>query len=131
MKINSFKDIEVWQKARVLFQEIYIICKKLEKEKEFSISDQIKRSAMSIMANIAEGFARQTSKEFIQFLFIANGSAVEVNSHLYCIHDLGFIDNKTFEELEVKVTVIQKMLSGFIKYLRKTTKKTKVTKQTI
>jgi len=125
MKINSFKDIEVWQKSRVLFQEIYIVCKKLEKEKEFSISDQIKRSAMSIMANIAEGFARQTSKEFIQFLFIANGSAVEVNSHLYCIHDLGFIDNKTFEELEIKVTIIQKMLSGFIKYLCKTTKKQK------
>jgi len=128
MKISSFKDIEVWQKARTLFREIYNICKKLGKEKEFSISDQIKRSAMSIMANIAEGFARQTNKEFIQFLFIANGSAVEVNSHLYCIHDLGFIDDKTFEELEIKISVIQKMLSGFIKYLRKTNKQTKVTK---
>jgi len=120
VKINSFEEIEVWQKARVFTQEIYKICKVLEKNREFSLSEQIKRASISIMANIAEGFARRTNKEFVQFLFIAKGSAAEVQNYIYVMLDLKFIDENTFIKLKEDIIVMQKMLSGFIKYLRKT-----------
>ena len=120
MKIKSFEDIEVWQKARIFAVEIYEICKSLEKEKEFSLANQLKRSAVSIMANIAEGFARKTSKEFIQFLFIAKGSAAELQSHLYLLFDLKMIEEHIFSKVKEDVIVIQKMLSNFIRYLKTT-----------
>lgn len=120
MKIKSFEDIEAWQKARVFTIEMYKICKSLEKEKEFGLANQIKRSAVSIMANIAEGFARKTNKEFIQFLFIAKGSAAELQSHLYLLFDLKMIEEHIFLSMKEEANVIQKMLSNFIKYLKTT-----------
>lgn len=119
MKIERFEELEVWQMARELVKDIYDITNENNFQKDFGLKDQIRRSAVSIMANIAEGFERKSNKEFIQFLFIAKGSCGEVRSHIYVASDLGYISNETSESLHNKAIKISKSLSGFIKYLTK------------
>ena len=117
-KIERFEDIEVWQKARKLNHIVYVdIAKVLDKNKEFSLSDQIKRASVSIMANIAEGFARKSNKEFSRFLYISHASAAELQSHLYSALDIGLIKKDVFDKAYVSIDEVSKMLSGFIKYL--------------
>jgi len=88
--------------------------------KIISLADQIRRAAISIMANISEGFARKGNKEFIQFLFISKSSAAELQSHLYIAHDQNYITEDTFNELYKEAEIIQRQLSNFIKYLQST-----------
>lgn len=85
MQFERFEDIIAWQKARILSVDIY---KTFEKSKDFGFKDQVQRASVSIMNNIAEGFERQTNREFRQFLFIAKGSCAEVRSMLYLARDL-------------------------------------------
>jgi four helix bundle protein len=80
--------------------------------------NQVTRASVSIMSNIAEGFERKSNNEFVQFLFVAKGSAGELRSQLYVAFDLKYIDEKKFNELLQKTEEISKSLSGFIKYLR-------------
>ena len=80
--IYKFEDMEVWQNARSLTKKIYICSSNGKFSKDFGLRDQIRRASVSIMSNIAEGFERGSNKEFIQFLFIAKGSAGEVRSQL-------------------------------------------------
>lgn len=119
MKIERFEELEVWQMARELVKYIYDITNEKYFLKDFGLKDQIRRSAVSIMANIAEGFERKSNKEFIQFLFIAKGSCGEVRSHIYVASDLGYINDEISESLHNKTITISKSLSGFIKYLSK------------
>ena len=119
MKIERFEDMEVFQMARKLVQEIYTITNEKVFNKDFGLRDQIRRASVSIMANIAEGFERKSNKEFIQFLFIAKGSCGEVRSHIYIASDLGYINDEISESLHNKAITISKSLSGFIKYLSK------------
>lgn len=120
MKIERFEDAEVWCLARELAKEIYEITGKGEISKDFSFRDQIRRSSVSIMANIAEGFERKSTKEFLHFLYIAKGSAGEVRSHLYFAADIGFMDQESSNKLITSVSIISRSLSGFIKYLSET-----------
>lgn len=113
-KINSFEDIQCWQKAGKFVVEIYSV---FATSKDFAFKDQIQRAAVSIMNNIAEGFERQSNKEFRQFLFIAKGSAGEVRSMLYIASKLGYIDSNKRDSLMKDVSEISKMLSGLIKTL--------------
>lgn len=92
---------------------------------DIGVRDQIQRAAVSIMSNIAEGFERGTKKEFIQFLFIAKGSAGEVRSQLYIALDLGYIKQDTFDSLNSDLLSISKKLSGFIQYLQSSSLKGK------
>lgn len=119
--IKRFEDLEVWQLARMLVKEVYEITQKLEFQKDFGLKDQVRRCAVSIMANISEGFERKTQKEFIQFLFIAKGSCGELRSHFYIALDLGYISKETFDNLQNQTITISKSLSGFIKYLSNST----------
>jgi len=122
MKIKKFEDFDCWQEARKLTNSVYSVCRVNAFKKEFGLSDQIKRSAISIMANIAEGFSRKGNKEFIQFLFIAKSSAAELQSHLYVAVDQGYINEEIFKELYNHADKVQRMISNLIKYLDSTLK---------
>jgi len=116
-KFEKFEDIEVWQKARLLTKEIYLVCEKNGFKRDFALKEQIRKSAISIVSNIAEGFARRTNKEFIQFLYIAHGSVAEVEAQLYVALDLGYINGEKFKSLYDLCYEISKMIMGLIKYL--------------
>ena len=120
-KFSSFEEIISWQKARELNVEIYKITNSSDLfHKDFGLRDQIRRASISISSNIAEGFERQTTKEFIRFLYIAKASAGEVRSQLYLAFDLNYIDNKEFNELKLKINEVSKLISGLLKYLHST-----------
>ena len=116
-KIERFEDIEAWQKARELVKEVYDITKLPEFRRDFALQDQIRRSAVSVVSNIAEGFARRTNKEFVQFLYVAHGSVAEVQTQLYVALDLGYIARTRFDALYNLSCEISKMTMGLIKYL--------------
>ena len=115
--MNDYKELEVWKKAVNLVTNIYELCKILPKEELYSLSDQIKRCAISIPANIAEGSGRNTSKEFIRFLYISLGSAYELETHLIIGENIGYFSkiNSFLEELND----IKKMLNGLINSIKR------------
>ena len=118
-RIERFEEIQAWQRARELNRKIYTVTSKDKFCRDFSLKDQIKRASISIMLNIAEGFARRTNKEFGRFLFIAHGSTAEVQSALYVAKDQDYISEDEFHTLYNDAEEISKMITGFIKYLRK------------
>ncbi|TLX70676.1 four helix bundle protein [Labilibacter sediminis] len=114
MKVDKFEDVLAWQKAKDLTLIIY---RSFKDVKDFSLKDQIQRASVSIMNNIAEGFERQSNKEFRYFLFVAKGSCAEVRSMLHLAKELQLIDSKDSENMMDLSIEISKMLSGFIKAL--------------
>lgn len=118
MKIKRFEDLEAWQLARKLVKQIYEISKKTKLSKDFGLRNQLQRSAVSIMSNIAEGFERKSRKEFIQFLSIAKASSGELRSQLYVTLDLQYLDKDTFNTTYNLCEKISKSIAGFIKYLK-------------
>ena len=116
-KIERFEDIQAWQKARELNKKIYDITKNSHFSKDFSLKDQIRRASVSIMANIAEGFGRRSTKEFSNFLNMAHGSAAEVQSHLYVALDQNYITQQVFQMHYDEVDAVSKMIQGFMNYL--------------
>ena len=126
MKILRFEDIEAWQKARILVKLVYDAIKASKDfQQDFRLVNQIQGAAVSTMANIAEGFARRSNKEFIQYLFISKSSAAEVQSHLYVARDQKYISKKIFTEIYEQAERVSKMDSGFIKYLNSQLKQPK------
>jgi len=121
MTIKRFEEIIAWQKAQDLAVEIYGLFKD---SKDYGFRDQICRAVVSISNNIAEGFDRKTDADFSKFLFIAFSSCSEVKSMVYLSERLGYINNRTKNELINKSDDVQKLISGFIKSLRPTTNKT-------
>jgi four helix bundle protein len=116
-KIKRFEDIKAWQAARELVSAVYRVSGKGKFEKNFSLRDQIRRAAVSVMSNIAEGFERCSDKEFNRFLYLAKGSAGEVRSHLFVALDLQYVTSNGFHELRTRADEVAKALSGFISYL--------------
>ncbi|WP_034918213.1 four helix bundle protein [Gillisia sp. CAL575] len=119
-KFNSFEEIIAWQKARELNSELYLITGHGDFSKDYGLRDQIRRASISITSNIAEGFERETTKEFIRFLYIAKASSGEFRSQLYLATDLKYVSNDEFERLNLKVSEVSKLISGLIKYLKST-----------
>jgi four helix bundle protein len=115
--ILRFEDLEIWQLARELAKEIFILSKTGMLSKDFALKDQINRSVGSIMDNIAEGFGRSSRLEFIQFLSIAAGSAAELQSQIYRCYDKEYMDEASFNDLAEKTNAVYKKTNGFIKYL--------------
>jgi len=115
--IQKFEDIEIWQKARKLCNEIYSSTLKGSFEKDFKLRDQINGSSGSIMDNIAEGYERDGKLEFRQFLSIAKGSCGEVRSQLYRALDRKHITSEEFNTLKLQAEEISKQLKGFMNYL--------------
>ena len=116
--IQTFEDIQIWKQARELTQIIYQISSKEQFSKDYGLKDQIRRSSVSIMSNIAEGFERCSNKEFILFLSYSKGSCGELRSQLYVAYDQHYIDEDNFMVLSGKAIELSKMISGFMKYLR-------------
>jgi four helix bundle protein len=111
-KIEKFEELIAWQKARELTKEIYLICKQEGFDKDFGLKGQIQRAAVSIMANLAEGFERGRRAEFHQFISVAKSSGAELRSHLYVAADVGYIDSEQFEALKEKAEEISRILGG-------------------
>lgn len=120
MKITGFEEIEAWKEARELVKDIY---SGFSNCRDFSFRDQIQRAGISIMANISEGFERNTNKEFINFLSIARGSCAEVKSLLYTAVDIGYIGNDLFDTLYGRTNKINGLINGFISYLKNNLKR--------
>ena len=126
MKITRFEDIDAWQEARKLVKMVYDLIRRSPKfRKDFRLVNQVQDAAVSAMSNIAEGFARRSNREFIQFLFISKSSAAEVQSQLYVALDQEYINQDDFERIYNQAEVVSKMDSGFIKYLNSQLKQPK------
>ncbi|MEO7984453.1 MAG: four helix bundle protein [Bacteroidota bacterium] len=117
--INHFEDLKVWQKARIVCQQIFELINESKFSKDYKLKDQINGSSGSVMDNIAEGFGRQGNNEFINFLTISNGSAMEVKSQLCRALDRQYITQEKFDELSALLNEISKMIFGLIIYLGK------------
>ena len=117
--IDRFEDIHAWQKAREVASSIYKLCKQGELSKDFGLKDQIRRSAVSVQSNIAEGFGREGNKDFIHFLRIAKGSNTEFRSQLYNLLDADYIDKSVFDDLYDQSYETERLIGGFINYLSK------------
>jgi four helix bundle protein len=118
-KIESFQDLVVWQKSMDLVTESYLLVHRLPQDERYGLASQMRRAAVSIPANIAEGFGRWHSKEFVHFLLVANGSLKELETHLLIGKRLGFF---TASELAKPVSLVEeigRMLAALRKRLER------------
>ena len=115
---KKFEEIECWKKARELTRRVYELSGKASFGRDFGLRDQIRRVAVSIMSNIAEGYDRSARGEFIQFLATAKGSAAEVRSQLYVAVDQGHIGESDFTEVSALAAETGRMVGGLMNYLR-------------
>ncbi len=119
-RIERFEDIEAWQKARALTKLVYHHSDDGSFSRDFPLRDQMRRAAVSVMSNIAEGFNRGGNREFVHFLSIAKGSAAEIQSQLYVALDAGHLDQDRFREAYELAAHVANLLGGFIRYLNAT-----------
>ena len=117
-KIERFEDLIAWQKARELTRAIYEATRQGAFAKDYGLSGQIQRATVSIMSNIAEGFERGGNRELTQFLFIAKGSAAEVQAQLYVALDAAYLKQERFQQLYDLAGDTSRLLGGFIRYLK-------------
>lgn len=115
--IRTFEDIDAWKAGRSLTQSVYRVTRNQRFARDFALRDQIRRAAISITSNIAEGFERNRRREFAQFLRYAKASAGEVRSQLYVAFDEGYIDEQTFVTLRDEARSTSRQIQGFIRYL--------------
>ena len=108
--MHNYRELKVWQKARVLVKSVYQITNNLPKEEAFGLTSQMRRAVVSIPSNIAEGAGRATDKDFNRFLDIAYGSCFELETQLILCVDLKYISEVEFEPVQIKIQEIQKMI---------------------
>lgn len=119
MTITHFEDIEAWKLGRELTRAVYRISRKGEFGRDFALRDQIRRAAISITSNIAEGFERGGNREFVQVLAVAKGSAGEVRSQLYVALDEGYIGEAEFTVLREQCLHVSRVIAGFMQFLQR------------
>ena len=112
--MKDFKELKVWHKAYALSLAVYEQSRKFPKEELYGLTSQLRRAAVSVGANIAEGCGRRSDGEFIRFLQIARGSASEMEHHLLLARDLKFLANETHRDLEKKLLEVQRMLTSLV-----------------
>ena len=118
MKIERFEELDCWKAARGLVKLTYKFTRKEPFCRDFGLRDQIQRATISIMANVAEGFAAYSNMEFIRFLDYATRSAIEVQSHLYAALDLEYIEQSDFDIAFSKAQDCTNLCKGLIRYLK-------------
>ena len=113
--VRQFEDLLCWQRARELTQEVY---RALGKINDYGFKDQIQRASVSVMSNIAEGFESGTKQEFLNYLYIAKGSAGEVRAQLYAALDIGYLNLETFKLLNSLVLECSRLIANFTNGLK-------------
>ena len=116
--MKTHKDLIVWQKSIDFVTIIYSVTRKFPDTEKYGLTNQIRRAAVSIPSNLAEGSARNHNKEFIQFLYIALSSAAEVDTQIRISLNLNYLNSESSEELLMELETISKMLQGLIKSVR-------------
>ena len=115
---DRFEDIDAWKKARSLVSAVYQLTGTGEFGRDYGLRDQIRRAAVSVLSNIAEGFEREGNTEFCRFLAIAKGSCGEVRAQLYVALDQRYITTEQFNAASRNAAEVSRMISGLMKYLR-------------
>ncbi|MEE9311677.1 MAG: four helix bundle protein [Planctomycetota bacterium] len=115
---ERIEDIQAWQKSRTLTRDVFKLFQGTSLEREYTLKNQITRSTLSIMNNIAEGFGRYSDREFFRFLDIAKASGVETLSMLYVLLDLGKLTNDSFKDLYKRVDEVISMIAGLQRHLK-------------
>ena len=119
--LRNYKELKVWQKAYQLCLEVYKITRAFPKEEIYGLVSQIRRSAVSVPSNIAEGYGRRTAGEYIQALYIAYGSNCELETQILLSGDLGFIRGENLDKLQRDLGDVERMLKALIKSLERKT----------
>jgi four helix bundle protein len=122
-KKKGFRELQVWQKAKALAVTIYQSTQEGELAKDFGLRDQIRRAAVSVCSNIAEGDERQTNTEAVHFLYIAKGSLAELSCQLEIAHDIGYLNSEQHSFLQQECQDIGNMLGALIKVRRRKNRK--------
>lgn len=117
-KIETFKDLGAWQEGHQLVLVVYRLTKKFPKDELFGLTNQIRRAAVSITSNIAEGFGRTSSKEKHQFYSIARGSVTEVQNQLLISRDVSYISAEEFDEADGQADLVHKIITGLVRSTR-------------
>ncbi len=119
MKTSDFKQLDVWKQSMDFVFDIYGLIRLLPAEERFGLCDQLRRAAISVPSNIAEGQSRNSSKEFIHFLSISKGSLAEIETQLILCSRLGYIDDSIINDFINRIGSISRMIKGLIGYLQK------------
>ena len=117
--LKNYKELKVWQKSYQLCLEVYKITKKFPKDETYGLISQIRRAAVSVPSNIAEGYGRKTTGEYIHALYIAYGSICELETQILISRDLDYIEPEAFNVLQREIGDVERMLKGLIKSLSK------------
>ncbi len=118
-RVESYQELEVWKQAKDLVVRIYDLTKSFPREEQFGLTNQLRRAAVSIPSNIAEGCGRNHFKDSIQLFFIARGSLYEVETQLTIASDLKYISSSDLESILVLIKSCKRLLNGFINYFQK------------
>ena len=118
MTVKNFEDLKIWQTAKQLTKQVYSVANAEKFHRDFSLVDQTRRAAVSVMANIAEGFERENNKEFIRYLYIAKGSCGELRSHIWIAEELTFLTARKGSMLRSEAAGLSIMIAKLIRYLR-------------
>ncbi len=115
--INSYKDLLIWQKGIEIVKEIYLLCKDLPNDEIYGLQSQMKRASISIPSNIAEGYGRNSTNSYIQFIKIARGSLLELETQIIITKELNLISDNQYDKIINLITEESKMLNAFINSL--------------
>lgn len=116
-KLKTHKDLEVWKRSMDLVDMVYLMTRSFPKEEIYGLTSQIRRAAVSIPSNIAEGAARRSSKEFIQFLHVALGSVSEVETQAIIAQRLNYADDTS--SIDEQIEIVRKLILGLVRYLKR------------
>jgi four helix bundle protein len=119
MNYKTYNDLDVWKESRKLVNQIYTITKEFPKDELYGLTSQIRRCAVSIPSNIAEGCGRNHTKDSIQFFYISRGSLFELETQIYIAFDQNYINEELLNNSIENITTCKKLLNGFINYYQK------------
>ena len=116
--LKNFKELKVWQKSYDVCLKLYKVTRRFPKEEVYALTSQIRRSAVSVPSNIAEGYGRKTTPDYLKSLYIAYGSSCELETQLLLSNDLGYIKDEEIKELKEEMGEVERMLKALIKSLK-------------